>query len=416
MEKRNILLITVDSLRWDMVSHMPNVQALAEEGSAFRRAYTNGPSTPFSFPSLFSSDYDPLSDPMRIKNPSLTEVLSDEGYRTLGVVASNPYISSISGYDAGFDRFEDYITTGGREVKKNLWTAFRSLPDILQDIRDIYRWYWKKDITSSQSGKVVTETCQDWIKTLDGDAPFFFWTHFMDTHYPYIPPLDDTDFSIGEIIRLNDFRKHRKLDDSDKSSKKLSDLKRLYLDTVKWLDHQLNQLFTFLKSQGLWNQTDILLTSDHGEAFGEHGFLGHPSQLYEENVRVPLIVKMKGTRGHEGLIDLRSIPKTLLADDKDREQGLTNTPDEDEIIPLRARHAGGRSCMKKGMNLISRPESLDYGIYGFVTERYKFIYDEESSKIELYDLKVDPEEKKEISSKKEGTVDRFMSRLKKHIS
>ncbi|MFW6304950.1 MAG: sulfatase [Candidatus Saliniplasma sp.] len=413
MNNRNVLLITVDSLRWDAISDMPNIHAFAENNSYFTRAYTNGPSTPFSFPSLFNVNYDPIKDPIKIRSPTLTEELKNEGYETFGLVASNPYISALSGYQKGFDTFEDFITSEGREVRGMLWNLFQKFPNLFQNLRDVYKWYFNTDVTSSLSGKVTVDKSRSWLSDIKkSDRPFFFWVHFMDTHYPYTPPLKHTDFSLWDITSLNNFRKKRDLENTERSRRKLTQLKELYKDAAGWLDEQMKGLFDILKTLELWDDTDILITSDHGEGFGEHSFLGHPSQLYQEVVKIPLVAKIDGISGKENkMVELRDIPATYCSSSRRGGRDLRKTVNEKREIPLRARHAGNRSCMKKGMNLIDRPESLKYGIYGMVTERYKFIYDEEGSEMELYDLKRDPGEKTNISIKEKDIVQDFFNKL-----
>ncbi len=405
-KRHNIVLITIDSLRWDTLPKMPQLWSLAKKNAYFTRAYTNGPSTPFSFPSIFSLKYDPMKERIRIRDPTLTGYLRGQGYRTAGIVASNPYISSLSGYQKGFDHFNDYISTSGREVKGELWRYLQRLPDSLQNFRDIYLWYFKQDVTSSMSGKVVTEDSMDLISKLK--EPFFIWIHYMDTHYPYTPPRDFSKYSISDIAALNNFRKKSEADDSKGTRRKIERLKVLYLESARWLDENISDLFEYLKQSNLWDNTDIIVTSDHGEGFGEHGFLGHPSQLYQEVVKIPMVIKKEGFYGrHDELVETRDIPSFILS------SGHTIDKAKDErIIPLRARHAGGRSCTKKGINLISAPESLDYGIYGFVTENYKFIFDEEGDEVELYDLEKDPGEKNDLSTVVDEVVSKFLRMVK----
>ncbi len=401
----NIILITIDSLRWDTLPKMPELWSMAKENAYFTRAYTNGPSTPFSFPSIFSLNYDPMKERIRIREPTLAGYLRGKGYRTAGIVASNPYISSLSGYQNGFDHFNDHISTAGREVKGELWRYLQRLPDCVQNLRDIHRWYFKQDVTSSLSAEVVTEESIDLIST--SRRPFFIWIHYMDTHYPYTPPREYSEYSISEIAELNNFRKKREADDSKETRMQVERLKVLYEDSARWLDEKLSDLFGYLEQSGLWENTDMVVTSDHGEGFGEHGFLGHPSQLYQEVVKIPLVVKKEGLFGkHDELVETRDIPSMLSYSgceiDKTGDKG---------IIPLRARHAGGRSCMRKGINLISDPESLDYGIWGFATEKYKFIFDEERDEVELYDLETDPGEKKDISMVEDAVVSKFLKMI-----
>ncbi len=401
-ENRNKILITVDSMRSDSIRYMKNVKKLAEEASRFKRAYSNGPFTPFSFPSIFNLNYEPLTDPPRLQSPTIVEELKGKGYNTMAVVASNPYISSLVGYERGFNRYEDYLT-GDSGVPRTISRWIDKGPSILTDMKNMWKWYFKDNITSAQGGMVAVEDALDDIE--QSTEPFFLWLHLMDTHYPYTPPRKRTEFSIRKIIQLNRFRKEYRLkrpEDHDL----LTRLKMLYRDCIRWTDECLGNFFSRLKEKEIWDETDIVLTADHGEGFYEHGFLGHPAQLYEEVVRIPLIIKHPGIERSKGLVELRDLSSFLAPSPPEHDLQLRK-----KTIPLRGAHAGGRSCMVGDVNLINRPDKLRYSIYGFVTEHYKFIYDEEDPTVELYDLKNDTEERDDISSSEENVVNKFKSRL-----
>ncbi|MFO7992439.1 MAG: sulfatase-like hydrolase/transferase [Thermoplasmata archaeon] len=404
METQNIVLITIDSLRADAVQHMPNLLTLGNGGGVFQ-VYSNGPSTPFSFPSIFNINYHPFYDETKIRSPTIVENYRNIGYKTVGIVANNPYISNLSGYNKGFIHFEDYMSELRTNKRSTTSNIIQKLPNLFRDFKNIYKWYFKSDITSSNGSITAVE---DSIDSINGQEPFFLWLHLMDTHYPYTPPLKETEFSPLDIVKLNHFRKiHRLKKSNDKN--KLLQLKKLYADCVRWTDQVLNNFFMTLKEHDLWEKTDILVTADHGEGFYEHGFLGHPAQLYEELVRVPLVVKIQGMKNKKiKFTELRDVPKILDNEISSHNEEIKNNKIENKIIPLRARHAGDRSCMKGDINLIGNPDKLKYNIYGIVSGKYKIIYDDEDGKIELYNLIKDPKEKKDISKKRKKFIQKFL--------
>ncbi len=403
MESHNVILITIDSLRADALSKMSGLTSLEDEGFNFSTVYTNGPSTPFSFPSLFNTSYHPFHDEPKIKSPTIVERYRDEGYNTLAVVANNPYISSLSGYEKGFTHFEDYMSSlhgDGRSLPKRILD--RS-PKAIKNLKNVYKWYFKDDITSASGGTTAIEDAKNAIQ---GSSPFFLWLHLMDTHYPYTPPLEATDLSPFKIVKLNEFRKRYRLTDPGDRTQ-LTDLKKLYYDCVEWVDKLIMNFINFLKKEDLWRDTDLVITADHGEGFYEHGFLGHPAQLYQELVSVPLILKMAGMEHEvkENIGELRDIPK-LLGSRLENDEGYPRLP-KDKEIPMRASHAGDRSCMKGDVNLIGQPGKLEYDIFGLVSENYKLIYDGETGKLELYDLKKDPGERNDISKNNKEIIERL---------
>ncbi len=401
MAEHKVILLTVDSLRADALSIMPDLSALRKEGAHISKVYANGPSTPFSFPSLFNMNYHPFFDKPKIISPTIVELYRERGYRTAGVVANNPYISSLSGYQKGFSFFEDYMSSLRAKRRVSASSMIDKAPKFLRDLKDVYKWYFKEDITSAWGSGVAIE---DATRVLTRNEPVFLWLHLMDTHYPYTPPLENTKFNYSDIVRLNKFRKEHRLHDLG-DEKTLKDLRQLYNDCVRWTDIQIRSLCEMLKNQNLWDTTDLIITADHGEGFYEHGFLGHPAQLYEELVRVPLVVKVKSkNEASLPIRQLRDVPELLLSIMKPGSNTFEKEANQDDSIPLRACHAGNRSCMKGDVNLIGHPDKLDYNIYGFVKDDYKLIYDEETKNLEFYNLKEDPGERNDISNENKTTI------------
>jgi len=150
------------------------------------------------------------------------------------------------------------------------------------------------------AGEITTQTIGA-LGQLAGREPFFLFVNYMDAHWPYAPPQpfrgrfgapsrnmngDDLD----KLARAVDFRE-RTITDAEQR-----DLKAAYDGGIAYLDQQLGILFDALRSAGLYERTLIIVTSDHGEAFGEKSLLGHGTSVYQDQVRVPLLIKYPGQR------------------------------------------------------------------------------------------------------------------------
>jgi arylsulfatase A-like enzyme len=132
--------------------------------------------------------------------------------------------------------------------------------------------------------------------------PFFLFLNYMDAHAPYLPrpPFDERYPGRDPAFRW-DKQYGRLIDEVMSGVRPISDRERAHLESqydgsIAYLDHHLGRLFDRLKALGLYDDALIIVTSDHGEAFGEHGFVGHGAYLYENQLRVPLIVKYPRSR------------------------------------------------------------------------------------------------------------------------
>jgi arylsulfatase A-like enzyme len=136
---------------------------------------------------------------------------------------------------------------------------------------DVYDFYWP-------ASDVVDKACEriDAIR----QAPFFFFVHFMDPHDPYM------------LHPLENKRGYARLAWGELSEEQLGPVHQAYNREIEYTDSHLGRLFAHLKDQGLYDELAIILTADHGEEFLEHGGWWHGRTLYDEQLRVPLIVKL----------------------------------------------------------------------------------------------------------------------------
>jgi len=368
---RNIVFVTVDSLRADRCGFMgydqattPTLDAMAADGVMVEHAIAPGPITPASLPAIFTGKY-PLTiddsgpggtpeltsargqirDHMQARE-SLPAMLSRQGYTTAGFTP-NPWTSRYFGFDDGFDHFEDYMS---EDVSSTIFERMLSGEGstLASGARLVLSWLQRENVFKPWEafyGDVVR-----WVRR--APEPYFLWVFLLDVHFPYLPTGPYRSQS-----RWREYEANLRLyleEQRDYSDRIHEQLLTAYDDAVRYTDQFFARLRTDL------DDPIIVVTGDHGEAFGEHGTYTHQDQLYEENIRVPLVVG-GGPSGHlDGPVSLRAIPELI-----------TELATTGEIPDLEESFAVARS--KNGDSLSSR------------SRRVKFINGDNGR--ELYDLR-----------------------------
>jgi len=285
--KMNIIVIVIDALRPDHLGvngyhrdTSPNIDNLLKEGTSFLNAYTVLPRTNPSITSILTGIY-PHSHGIRlVYNKSFDEsintlpnILRNHGYRTAYI--GQPIHKH--GLEKGFDDFILLKWQIKNRIKKTLFKAVR-----LKEKTGVAYQY--------------TDTAISWIKK-NSKKKFFFCLHYNELHWPYQSPFEDIfepdykgkhDFNTlgdGKFSRGDLVFGHIKL-----PKEELEHAVSHYDSNLKYIDAQLARLLEFLKRKGMYDKTLIILTSDHGENFGEHGFyFQHGASLYQPSLKVPLI-------------------------------------------------------------------------------------------------------------------------------
>jgi arylsulfatase A-like enzyme len=230
----------------------------------------------------------------------LSEVLKENGYATGGIV-SNINLAPSFGFDQGYDEYHylapDYLA-GAEESSSKLilYQIARSVWFKIQPGLRFGDFY--------QDSEVVNGVALDFLERY-ADSRFFLFLHYMDPHDPYFRhPYDG-----HGIARVSNQHPDPGL---------AEEMQRLYEGEIEYLDRNLGRLFARIRELGLWDDTVIALTADHGEEFHEHGGFWHGLTLYDEQIQVPLLVKW--ARGERSASDpaghvVRSIDvmPTLLA-------------------------------------------------------------------------------------------------------
>ena len=301
-DRPNILLITVDTLRADHLSaygfrdrRTPHIDALAAQGALFESAHCDVTWTTPSMVSTFTgkyavhhgfkSFYDVVSDDETL----VTEILREEGYKTAAFVASYP-LDSIYGLDQGFEIYDDAFTAplllqpGGNlthiESSRGVTFDEHKKLAVLKAKNDSYR-----------PDNEVTDAAAKVLETFRGEKkPFFLWVHYFGPHG--VPDR--------EVGLLQNWRRHIEE----------------YPNLVVQVDREVSRLFLYLYALKSERKTLVILHADHGESLGEHDFVGHGRFLYEDNLRVPLIIRFPGViapgRRIDALVGNIDIAPTML--------------------------------------------------------------------------------------------------------
>jgi arylsulfatase A-like enzyme len=303
----NILLMTLESLRPDHVGAYggrsrsrgdlpltPALDALAKESVVYENAYSVTSWTLASHASLFTGLYptahqtrhstDRLSD----SYATIAERLAAAGYDTAGVV-SGPYLRRAHGLAQGFAQWNDEIAAGSQAEAHSATTNPRMLAGLRQSL----------------------------ASELDPAKPWFLFSYWWDPHYDYLPPAPYDAMYRGEDCEPIDVRDYETTDTVHAGIRpgELQYVLSQYAGEIRWTDEHLAELFRTLKERGAWDDTTIIVTADHGEEFFDHGEKGHKRNVYDESVRVPLIVKYPkgGPVGRDArLVSLVDILPTAL--------------------------------------------------------------------------------------------------------
>lgn len=326
-EKPNVLFVVMDSLRKDRVSvyndevdFTENIDEFSREATVYRDAVAQAPWTFPSHASMFTGMY-PWEHGATQKNlrlevdrDRLAEKLRDAGYRSK-CISTNAWLSGKFGLTEGFDEADNLSSTGSSEFLTKIrrmmdeWLSTAGHERVKRTLVRIGNRIFHYWLGESQTGKIV-EKSQDFID--DGEEPFFLFLNLMDAHEPYFPPeeyLEEHDCADPSNACQNPTDFHAGRRDAD-----FEEIGKLYDASVDYLDDQLGRLFQYLEDRGEWEDTVVILVSDHGQLLGEEGLYGHQYSVAEPLVSVPLMVKGGGDGEVEQQVELKELYDITLAE------------------------------------------------------------------------------------------------------
>ncbi len=323
---RNVVLIVWDTVRaynTTLAAYTrnttPNLAQWAKCGVTYNRAIAPAPWTYPSHACFFTGQW-----PLRINaqwkltldtpESTLAEFLASRGFQTAGFAANTNCCSYESGLARGFAHYDDYELT-----PRSVFT--RTVPGkwLVEHVLGLTDYYKRKWIgLGSHGAREVSDAFLSWLTRRRTDRPFFAFLNYFDAHEPYIPPREfEGHFGIrpqtyGEYERLFHFVGTVK---TPKQIREIVMARDCYDDCIAFLDDQLGRLVGELKRRGLLDNTVVIITSDHGEAFGEHGTIGHSYSVYLDEIFVPLVILAPGAPAGRTVNDpasLRDLPATVV--------------------------------------------------------------------------------------------------------
>jgi arylsulfatase A-like enzyme/Tfp pilus assembly protein PilF len=377
----NIVLITVDTTRADRMGFMgsqrgltPNLDALARQSVTFTHAYSQAPFTAPSHATILTGTYpqfhqvEDFQVPLLKDLPYMPAILNANGYHTAAFVGSivlDPSQGLALGFNRGFDTYD---------------AGFRmSVPG-----QDHYA-------TTDRRGAVVVEHALAWLGKRPA-GPFFIWVHLYDPHYPYDPP--------------EPFKTQYK--------------SAMYDGEIAYSDSALGELLSYLRAQGLYENSVIAMMSDHGESLGDHGEEFHGFFLYDATIHVPLLLKLPGDRfagkrieNHVGLVDvLPTILQTVGIEVPQEVQGqsLVSMTGPNPTSPV------GEGTPSPSSQDRPQYAETEYGVraYGWSSTRslrtgkYLFV---EAPRRELYDMAADPKAEHDLAATSKAVADTLQGQL-----
>ena len=360
----NLLLITLDTTRADHLgcygykkAATPNLDRLAAEGWRFNRAYCSAPLTLPSHATILSG-LEPVAHGVRNNGhylpagiKTITEVLAASGYKTAAFVSSFS-VDSRFGLDRGFESYDD--------------TFEENLP-----------------FKTNNAERRAEETFAHFSAWLEKNyqKKFFGWVHYYDPHLPYDPP----------------------------SPYKEDFASQPYDGEIAYMDFYVGKILDALKSKGVLDKTIIIIAGDHGEGLGDKIERGHGLFLYEETVRVPLIIWNKKIFPKRGTADqtvrLLDIAPTVL-ELCGAEASQLPVQGKSLLAIIEKKEKKERSAL---LETFYPRENFGWSeLVALVEDRWKYI---QCPRPELYDLKADPEERKNLFD----SSPEIAARLKKQL-
>lgn len=448
---KNVILITIDSLRADHLGCLgypknttPNLDTMAKDGVLFTRAISCGPDTPTSITPLLTSAYirthlttkekagklktnigeEPdvtgrveefkmigtMTNEIYKTKTTLAQILKSHGYNT-AAFHSNPFLSRYFSLGKEFDYFYDSFSYmgGSRKIKIGIREMLEKNTLIFSFIKNIYNRI-QSDNTPYDRADTINKKAIAWLEN-QKENNFFAWIHYMDVHFPYKPlknfQLYFRSKSINnlEMSNLNYKMTHRP---EQISEDEFGDLIDLYDGGIRYVDNAIELLMKELEKMNLLKDTLIIITADHGDEFRDHGGFVHNAKLYDELIRVPLIIYNSAYRHIEidEPVSLLDVSPTIL-----------------DIcgIPVH------QSFQGKSLVPVIQGERVSSGVISesigkgkikisYRTKNWKYIFDDVTGKHELYNLNEDRKEKNNLCDKEKEKAKEFKLKIEGHIS
>jgi arylsulfatase A-like enzyme len=412
----NVVLVLLDALRADHVSAYgyrrettPVIDGLAREGVLFRNAHSHGNRTIIAVPSIFTSLYPSfhgaigrgeIVKPLAEERTTIAEIFRDEGYATVGLM-TNEYLKRGFGLEQGFDRIDPFY------AERYLLGLYKLLRHLHVVERPGYA------VALHANAAEVTDRALHRLRRLD-QRPFLLYAHFMDTHHPYAPP-PPYDSMFGRVEGAPGpaelFAKTRRAlspsGGETLSRGEVEQLENYYDGSIRFADDQIGRLLREAARVSGERELVVVITSDHGDEFFEHGLFYHNNLLYEDLIHVPLVF-WSSKRFARGL-EVRGLARHV------------------DILPtLSALIGAGPPPGVAGRSLLpvleGEPDTADVESFAegdFCASLshggWKMMMVDSTGAFHLYDVSRDPDEREDLSAAAPDVYERMKAKLSEYV-
>lgn len=448
----NIVLLVMDTARADVTTSVLSERRgsasfwTAPETMHFE-AYSSAPWTVPSHASLLTGTT-PSKHGAHAGHPYLEDtlttlpcILSSHGYETVAV-SNNTWISEEFGFGRGFETFYktwQYVqsdTDLGRIAREHegiskITTTTKALFDgnPLKNLTNaIYGQFFRKD--GDDGAARTNEWVDEWLSGRDGSRPFFLFINYLEPHLEYRPPMTfardylPEDVTYEAAMDVSQDAWGYVADKVELTDKDFEVLRALYRAEIDYLTKKIEELVQRFKTAGEWEDTLLIVTSDHGENIGEHGLMDHQYALYDTLLHVPLIIH--GGPFENSMpqypLQLVDIPPTVLEtldidayDAEEQFQGISFHPDNRDtreyvLAEYMAPQPSMTALEQRVGDLPSHVRTYDRSLRAIRGEKYKYIRGSDDSQ-ELYDIQIDPVENNDLADVRDDIAAELDSQL-----
>ncbi len=387
-----IILLVVDTLRRDAVSAFggevktPEMDRLASDSVVFTNAYSPAP---WTFPAVVSlmTGVHPFVHgglrPYRVippMLPTLAELLAEQGYAAHSI-GHNPFLGDLRGLGTG----------GQRGFPAPRFAPRAQGPHLL-----VSPWMYEvfhRELSSYFTTREIGDMASDWIGGTQ-ESDFFLWVHFFDPHLPLRPESEYLRRTRGEDSPWTSLEYRDIAEQKGRLAEQASAIRDLYSAEVLGVDAAIGNILETLRENGLYEDSLIILTSDHGEEFWEHGGMEHGHTLYNELLAVPLLIKLPAGQGYTVVEDAVSIsdvfPTVLEMVGTEFDSTMLTARDLAPYWSRDSEQLQARPIVSTGIDGSRQADAVLF-------DGYKYIRWRRSGREELYDLGQDAAEANNVA-------------------
>jgi arylsulfatase A-like enzyme len=405
----NVLLLILDTVRASSLSlygfplpTTPQLERWAQRGVVFERALSTAPWTLPSHASLFTglppnqlqADW---STPLEREPETVAGRLLRRGWATLGVVANQIYAGSEHGLARGFIRYEDFPVSPGLIARaafpvRRLLDSYRPREIVGND-----------ELVGRRTAAEINRSFLAWSRRLPDGRPFFAFLNYFDAHDPYLPQAQDLAALGSQQDSANRLSPLRRFSISERREGMTADDIRIererYEAAIRGLDREIGVLLDSLQQRGVLERTVVVVTSDHGEEFGEHGAFYHGHTLNAQALHVPLMIMYPpsvpaGRRVSDvvSLVDVAATISSLAAPSTSPMPGRSLVRHWDGSAPG---DEPAFSAVSQGIRLPEWYPAATGNLWSVVSGPHHFIMRSDGRQ-ELYDWLSDPDESRNL--------------------